>query len=127
MFAFLAEHREAVFPEAMFADMHPSPDGHPSVPPGEPACVVVLQVLHGLPDVETVRHLRCDLWWKAARGLGLNDRAFDPSLLAYFRRRPTRSRKPDRTFEATADCPATAPPKVNAGSTTGPPPSTSAD
>ncbi|MET7713564.1 transposase, partial [Streptomyces sp. NPDC005407] len=31
--------------------------------------------------------MRCDLRWKAACGLGLNDMAFDPSLLAYFRRR----------------------------------------
>ncbi|MCF3103249.1 IS1182 family transposase [Streptomyces roseoverticillatus] len=100
VFAFLAEHRDALFPEAMFADMYPSSDGRPSVPPGELACAVVLQTLHGLSDVETVQHLRCDLRWKAACGLGLNDGAFDPSLLAYFRRRLARSRQPDRVFDA---------------------------
>ncbi|MEU7062101.1 transposase, partial [Streptomyces sp. NPDC046197] len=40
-------------------------------------------------DFETVQELRCDLRWKAACGLGLHDMAFDPSLLAYFRRRLT--------------------------------------
>lgn len=64
------------------------------------ACAVVLQTLHGLSAVETVVHLRCDLRWTAACGLGLNDRAFDPSPLAYFRRRLARSREPDRIFDA---------------------------
>ncbi|WP_079036371.1 IS1182 family transposase [Streptomyces silaceus] len=99
VFAFLAEHRDALFPEAMFADMYPSADGRPSVPPNELACAIVLQVLHGLSDFETVQHLRCDLRWKAACGLGLNDPAFDPSLLAYFRRRLACSMQPDRIFE----------------------------
>ncbi|MFF1374766.1 IS1182 family transposase [Streptomyces sp. NPDC058308] len=99
VFAFLAEHHEVLFPEAMFADMYPSSDGRPSVPPGELAGAIVLQVLHGLSDFETVQHLRCDLRWKAACGLGLNDPGFDPSLLAYFRRRLARSTQPDRIFE----------------------------
>ncbi len=76
VFAFLAEHRDALFPEAMFADMYPSSDGRPSVPPGVLACMVVLQTLHGLSDIETVQELRCDLRWKAACGLCLHDPAF---------------------------------------------------
>jgi IS5 family transposase len=100
VFAFLAEHREALFPEVMFADMYPSSDGRPSVPPGELACAVVLQTLHGLSDIETVQEMRCDLRWKAACGLGLHDLAFDSSLLAYFRRRLARSERPDRIFDA---------------------------
>ncbi|MCD9146099.1 transposase, partial [Streptomyces albireticuli] len=80
--------------------MYPSSDGRPSVPLGELACAVVLQTLHGLSDVESVQHLRCDLRWKAACGLGLNGGAFDASLLAYFRRRLARSRQPDRIFDA---------------------------
>ncbi|MEV8561289.1 IS1182 family transposase, partial [Streptomyces sp. NPDC051917] len=51
-------------------------------------------------DFETVQELRCDLRWKAACGLGLHDMAFDPSLLAYFRRRLSRSARPNRVFEA---------------------------
>ena len=98
VFAFLAEHREALFPAGMFADMYPSPNGRPSLPPQVLAAAVVLQALHGLPDFETVQELRCDLRWKAACGLGLLDGAFDPSLLTYFRRRLARSADPDRLF-----------------------------
>ena len=61
---------------------------------------ITLQALHGLSDFETVQELRCDLRWKAACGLGLHDMAFDPSLLAYFRRRLARSARPHRVFEA---------------------------
>src|SRR5215472_14527027 len=98
VFAFLAEHREVLFPAAMFADMYPSPNGRPSLPPQMLAATVVLQALHGLPDFETVQELRCDLRWKAACGLGLLDTAFDPSLLTCFRRRLARSAGPNRLF-----------------------------
>ncbi|GAA4854570.1 hypothetical protein GCM10023235_66700 [Kitasatospora terrestris] len=98
VFAFLAEHREALFPGSMFADMYPSRNGRPSMPPQVLAAAVVLQSLHGLSDVDTVQQLRCDLRWKAACGLGLHDTAFDPSLLAYFRRRLQRSPDPNRLF-----------------------------
>ncbi|MFF7358612.1 IS1182 family transposase [Streptomyces filipinensis] len=100
VFAFLAEHRETLFPEAIFADMYPSPNGRPSVPPGVLACAIVLQTLQGLSDMETAQELRCDLRWKAACGLGLHDLGFHPSLLAYFRRRLARSVRPDRLFDA---------------------------
>jgi IS5 family transposase len=98
VFAFLAVHREALFPAEMFADMYPSPNGRPSLPPQVLAAVVVLQALHGLSDFETVQQLRCDLRWKAACGLGLLDPGFDPSLLTYFRRRLARSEEPNRLF-----------------------------
>jgi hypothetical protein len=98
VFAFLAEHREALFPAGMFADMYPSPNGRPSLPPQVLAAAVVLQALHGLSDYEAVQELRCDLRWKAACGLGLLDTAFDPSLLANFRRRLQASDDPNRLF-----------------------------
>ncbi|MFD5574260.1 transposase, partial [Streptomyces cadmiisoli] len=98
MFAFLAEHREALFPPSMFADMYPSSNGRPSLPPQVLAATVVLQSLQGLSDFETVQELRCDLRWKAACGLGLYDMAFDPSLLTYFRRRLRDSADPMRIF-----------------------------
>jgi len=100
VFAFLAEHREALFPASMFADMYPSANGRPSMPPQVLAAAVVLQALLGRSDFEAVQELRCDLRWKAACGLGLYDTAFDPSLLAYFRRRLARSARPMRIFEA---------------------------
>src|SRR5215472_15242099 len=98
VFAFLAEHREALFPAGMFADMYPSLNGRPSMPPQVLAVTVVLQALYGLPDHDAVQALRCDLRWKAACGLGLLDPGFDPSLLAYFRRRLARSADPGRLF-----------------------------
>ena len=87
VFAFLAEHREVLFPAEMFADMYPSANGRPSMPPQVLAAAVVLQSLYRRSDFEAVLELRCDLRWKAACGLGLLDTAFDPSLLTYFRRR----------------------------------------
>jgi hypothetical protein len=100
VFAFLAEHRDRLFPGSLFADMYPSANGRPSMPPQVLAATMLLQTLYGLSDVDTVAALRCDLRWKAACGLGLLDTAFDPSLLTYFRRRLSRSRRPDRIFEA---------------------------
>ncbi|MCX4391409.1 MULTISPECIES: IS1182 family transposase [unclassified Streptomyces] len=100
VFAFLAEHRGRLFPAQMFADMYPSANGRPSMPPQILAAAITVQALHGLSDFETVQELRCDLRWKAACGLGLHDMAFDPSLLACFRRRLARSARPNRVFEA---------------------------
>src|SRR5450756_330255 len=98
VFAFLAGHREALFPAEMFADMYPSRNGRPSMPPQVLAVTVVLQALYGLPDSEAVQALRGDLRWKAACGLGLLDPGFDPSLLTYFRRRLPGSGDPGRLF-----------------------------
>jgi IS5 family transposase len=98
VFAFLAEHRDGLFPAGMFADMYPSPNGRPSTPPQVLAVTVVLQALYGLPDHDAALALRCDLRWKAACGLGLLDAGFHPSLLTYFRRRLARSGDPARLF-----------------------------
>ena len=98
VFAFLAEHRDGLFPAGMFADMYPSPNGRPSVPPQVLAVTVVLQALQGLTDHDAAQALRCDLRWKAACGLGLLDPGFHPSLLTYFRRRLARSGDPGRLF-----------------------------
>ncbi|WP_078912621.1 IS1182 family transposase [Streptomyces sp. NRRL S-646] len=98
VFAFLAEHREVLFPPEMFADMYPSANGRPSMPPQVLAAAVILQSLYRRSDFEAVLELRCELRWKAACGPGLLDTAFDPSLLTYFRRRLQHSRDPNRLF-----------------------------
>src|SRR3712207_1402932 len=69
VYAFLAEHRRALFPDAMFADLFPSALGRPSVPGDVVAAVLVLQALDGRPDREAVEALTFDLRWKAACGL----------------------------------------------------------
>ncbi|QZH61599.1 IS1182 family transposase [Mycolicibacterium farcinogenes] len=100
MFAFLAAHRQELFPEQMFADLFPSRRGRPSVPVEVMASVITLQALHGLSDNETVDAVTFDLRWKAACGLPVTATAFHSTTLTYWRRRLAASDRPDRIFEA---------------------------
>ena len=59
VYAFLAEHRRAVFPDGLFADLFPSWRGRPSVPGDVIASVLVLQTLQDLSDSEAMDALRC--------------------------------------------------------------------
>ncbi len=99
MFAFLAAHRNALFPEEMFADLFPSRRGRPSVPAEVMASVITLQALHGLSDNETVDAVTFDLRWKAACGLPITAAAFHSTTLTYWRRRLAASDRPNRIFE----------------------------
>jgi hypothetical protein len=96
MFAFLAEHRHGLFPDAEFADLFPSGRGRPSVPASVMAAVLVLQALHDYSDRETAEAVRCDLRWKVALGLAVDDEGFDASTLVYWRRRLAASERPHR-------------------------------
>jgi Transposase domain (DUF772) len=49
--------------------LFPCVTGRPSLPGEVAASVLVLQALHDLSDRDAVAAVRCDLWWKAARGL----------------------------------------------------------
>ncbi len=69
VYAFLAEHRRELFPDALFADLFPSHLGRPSVPADVVAAVLVLQAVKGRSDREAVEALTFDLRWKAACGL----------------------------------------------------------
>jgi IS5 family transposase len=100
VFAFLAEHRRALFPDEMFADLFPSGRGRPSVPADVMAAVITLQALYGLSDAETAEAATFDLRWKAACGLAVTAGAFHPTTLTYWRRRLAGSDRPDRIFEA---------------------------
>lgn len=100
VFVFLAEHRREVFPPVMFEDLFSSRTGRPSLPCEVAASVMVLQALHDLSDRETVQAVRCDLRWKVACGLALDDEGFDPSTLTYWRRRLAKSNNPNRIFDA---------------------------
>ncbi len=99
-YAFLAEHRLRLFPDAMFADLFPSALGRPSVPADVVATVLVLQALEGRSDREAVEALTFDLRWKAAAGLPVDAVAFHPTVLTYWRRRLARSARPQRIFDA---------------------------
>jgi hypothetical protein len=100
VFAFLAEHRGRLFPEAMFADLFPSRRGRPSLPGEVMATVITLQALHGFSDAETVEAVTFDLRWKAACGLAVTAGGFHPTTLTVWRARLRASERPDRIFDA---------------------------
>ena len=100
VYAFLAEHRRELFPDAMFADLFPSPRGRPSEPADVVAAVLVLQALEGRSDREAAEALTFDLRWKAACGLPVTEGAFHSTTLTYWRRRLAASDRPNRIFEA---------------------------
>jgi IS5 family transposase len=100
VFAFLAAHRQLLFPDEMFVDLFPSGRGRPSVPADVMAAVITLQALHGLSDAETVEAVTFDLRWKTACGLPVSAGAFHPTTLTYWRRRLSASDRPNRIFEA---------------------------
>src|SRR6266536_6596503 len=100
MFWFLATHRSQVFPDQEFADLFPSGRGRPSLPAPVAASILVLQTLYDLSDAETAEAARCDLRWKVAVGMALDDAGFHPSTLVYWRRRLANSKRPHRINEA---------------------------
>jgi Transposase domain (DUF772)/Transposase DDE domain len=100
MFAFLATHRGEVFPDQEFADLFPSGRGRPSLPAPVAAAILTLQTLYDLSDAETAQAARCDLRWKVATGMALDDAGFHPSTLVYWRQRLARSGRPHRINEA---------------------------
>lgn len=103
VYAFLAEHRERLFVDEQFADLFPSRRGRPSVPAPVAATVMVLQALEGLSDREAMERLRCDIRWKVATGLPLDDEGFHPTTLTYWRTRLRKSDRPERVFDAVRD------------------------
>jgi hypothetical protein len=60
VYAFLADHRQQLFPPELFADLVVQGRSHPSVPAQVVATVMVLQALEGLSDPKPYRraHLR---------------------------------------------------------------------
>jgi hypothetical protein len=100
MFWFLATHRGEVFPDREFADLFPSGRGRPSLPASVAASILTLQTLHDLSDAETAQAARCDLRWKVAVGMALDDPGFHPSTLVYWRQRLARSTRPHRINDA---------------------------
>jgi IS5 family transposase len=103
VYAFLAEHRQRLFPDELFADLFPSGRGRPSVPADVIATVMVLQSLEGLSDREAAQALRTDLRWKVAAGLALDDEGFHPTVLTLWRNKLRASDRPQRIFDAVRD------------------------
>ena len=103
VFAFLAEHRDRLFPAEMFEDLFPSGRGRPSIPPEVVASVIVLQTLHGHSDREAADAVTFDLRWKAACGYAVDAAGFHPSTLTHWRRRLGASQRPHRIFDAVGE------------------------
>ena len=100
VYGFLAEHRQRLFPDEMFADLFGSGRGRPSVPADVIATVLVLQALEGLSDRDALRALVTDLRWKVAAGLALDDEGFHPTVLTLWRNKLRASQNPERVFDA---------------------------
>jgi Transposase DDE domain/Transposase domain (DUF772) len=100
IFAFLAEHRGRMFPDEDFADLFRSGLGRPSMPASVAMTVLTLQTLFDLSDAEAADAARCDLRWKVATGMAVDDKGFHPSTLTYWRRRLAKSKRPHRINEA---------------------------
>ncbi len=96
---FLAENRLGLFPDGMFADLFGAL-GRPSQPASVVAVVLVLQALEGCSDREAAERLRCDVRWKAAAGLAVDDEGFHYSVLSLWRARLRSSGRPERVFDA---------------------------
>ena len=99
VYRFLAENRLRLFGDELFEDLF-GPRGRPSVPGSVIAVVMVLQALEGCSDREALERLRCDVRWKAAAGLGIDDGGFDSSVLTLWRQRLRASERPERIFDA---------------------------
>src|ERR1700745_1954743 len=100
MFAFLAAHRAAIFPDADYADVFSPPGvGRPSLPATQVAAVLTLQALHDYSDRETAEAVRFDVRWKVAIGASLGDPGFGPSLLVTWRNRIAKSERPLRVSD----------------------------
>lgn len=97
---FLAEHRQRLFPDDMFADLFSSGRGRPSVPADVVATVMVLQALEGLSDREAIGQLRMNIAWKVAAGRPLHDEGFHPTVLTLWRNKLRASDGPQRIFDA---------------------------
>lgn len=95
----LAVLGDRLFTDEDFADVYDSGRGRRSVPPSLVAKVLLLQSLEGTSDRETVDRMRCDLRWKVALGLSLDDEGFHPTVLTYFRERLRKSGRPRRIFD----------------------------
>ncbi len=78
VFAFLAKHRQRLFPDSFIADLFPSSTGRPSLPADLVGSVLVLKELHDLSDAQTAEALKFDIRWKVACGRSLSQMSFDP-------------------------------------------------
>ena len=100
VYAFLADHRTDVFGDDLFADWFPSRRGRPSTPASVMASAMILKELEGLSDRQAAEALRCDIRWKVACGLALDDGGVHYAVFTYWRQRLAKSASPGRMADA---------------------------
>ena len=101
MFAFLAGHRQDVFPDADYADLFAPPGvGRPPLPATQMAAIMTLQTLCDFSDREAAEAVRFDVRWKVACGLAIDEEGFHSSSLVYWRKRLAKSDRPHRVNDA---------------------------
>jgi IS5 family transposase len=103
VYAFLADHRAVLFPDEMFSDLFRSGRGRPSIPADVMASAMLLKELEGLSDREAADALRCDIRWKVACGLALDDEGVHFTVFTYWRQRLAGSERPHRIGEKVAE------------------------
>jgi IS5 family transposase len=103
VYAFLADHRFELFPADAFADLFPSGRGRPSVPADVIAAAMILKELEGLSDRQAADAVRCDIRWKVACGLALDDEGVHYTVFTYWRQRLARSQRPHRIGDAVTE------------------------
>ncbi|MDE0355876.1 MAG: transposase [Deltaproteobacteria bacterium] len=97
---FLAGNRLGLFPGEMLVDLFASGRGAPSRPASVVAVVLVLQALEGCSGREALERLRCDVRWKGAAGLAVDDGGFHCSVLSLWRARLRAGVRAQRVFDA---------------------------
>ncbi len=107
IYRLLHDHRERLFPDALFADLF-QPTGRRSVPPSILAVVMVLQRLEGLSDREAADRFVFDVRWRYAAGVGdpvpgEETASFASTVLVDLRARLRASAEPDRIFRVTCE------------------------
>jgi IS5 family transposase len=103
VYAFLADHRVDLFPDELFSDLFRSGRGRPSIPADVMASAMLLKELEGLSDREAADALRCDIRWKVACGLALDDEGVHFTVFTYWRQRLANSERPDRIAETVTE------------------------
>jgi Transposase domain (DUF772) len=79
----LADRRRELFPGELFEDLFVSGTGRPPVPADVMAAAMVLKELEGLSDRQAADALRCDVRWKVAAGLPLDDPGVHYSVFTF--------------------------------------------
>jgi len=100
VFAFLAEHRQELFPDELFEQLFPSQRGRPSIPGSVMASLLFLKTWFKLSDQEAADTLKDSLRWKMACGLPVDGWTIDPSTFSRWRARIAKSSCPNLIADA---------------------------